>query len=69
MAKPKKITKSNIPLDEEKMLMKLTEEALIDVLGRQPTRHEILRTHVGFKRMAFILLDHLDHIKKEEDKS
>jgi len=69
MAKSKKITKSNAPLDEEKMLMKLTEEALVDVLGRQPTRHEILRTHAGFKRMAFILLDHLDHIKNEEDKS
>lgn len=69
MAKPKKITKSHTPLDEEKMLMKLTEEALVDVLGRQPTRHEILRTHAGFKRMAFILLDHLDHIKKDEDKS
>jgi len=69
MAKPKKTTKSSTPLDEEKMLMKLTEEALIDVLGRKPTRHEILRTHAGFKRMAFILLDHLDHIKKEEDKN
>ena len=69
MAKPKKITKSSTPLDEEKMLMKLTEDALVDVLGRQPTRHEILRTHAGFKRMAFMLLDHLDHIKKEAGKS
>ena len=67
MAKPKKISKSNTPLDAEKMLMKLTEEALADVLGRQPTRHEILRTHAGFKRMVFILLDHLDYIKKEEE--
>lgn len=69
MAKSKKIIKRNTPLDDEKTLMKLAAEALVDVLGRQPTRHEILRTHAGFKRMAFILLDHLDRIKNEEDKS
>ena len=44
-------------------LLELTRQALADVIGREPTRQEILRTHTGFKRMAFLMMDHL---KKEE---
>ena len=43
--------------------MELTKTALADVLGREPTKQEVWRVHAGFKRMAFMLLEHLDHIK------
>ena len=49
--------------------MGLTKNALADVLGREPTKQEVWRVHAGFKRMAFMLLDHLDHIKKHENEN
>ena len=45
-------------------LMELTRQALVDVIGREPTRQEILRTHAGFKRMAFLMMDHLKNEEK-----
>ena len=53
----------NLP-DDEEALMRLTKDALADVLGREPTRQEILRAHAGFKRMAFIMYEHLKHGEK-----
>jgi len=44
-------------------LMELTKNALMDVLGREPTKQEILRAHAGFKRMAFIMYE---DIKRKE---
>lgn len=61
----RKSKKNNIPADDEKSLMKLTEEALADVLERKPTRQEVLRMHAGFKRMAFIMLEHLERQKDQ----
>lgn len=52
------------PTSEED-LMRETKNALTDILGRQPTEKEILRVHAGFKRMAFIILEHLDHEGKK----
>ena len=51
------------PTKDEEALMELTKTALADVLGREPTKHEVWRVNAGFKRMAFMLLDLLDHIK------
>ena len=52
-----------LPGDEE-YLMNLTKDALADVLGREPTRQEILRAHAGFKRMAFHMYEHLKRKEK-----
>lgn len=52
----KKLTSS--PQSEED-LMKLTKEALANVLDREPTKQEILRAHAGFKRMAFLIYENL----------
>ena len=49
--------------------MGLTKDALADVLGREPTKQEVWRVHAGFKRMAFMLLEHLDHIKKYDNEN
>lgn len=49
--------------------MELTKNALADVLGREPTKQEVWRVHAGFKRMAFMLLEHLDHIKKYDNEN
>lgn len=49
--------------------MGLTKNALADVLGREPTKQEVWRVHAGFKRMAFMLLEHLDHIKKYDNEN
>lgn len=57
------------PTKDEEALMGLTKTALADVLGREPTKQEVWRVHAGFKRMAFMLLDHLDHIKKHENEN
>ena len=57
------------PTKDEEALIELTKNALADVLGREPTKQEVWRVHAGFKRMAFMLLDHLDHIKKYDDKN
>ena len=57
------------PTKDEEALVELTKNALADVLGREPTKQEVWRVHAGFKRMAFMLLDHLDHIKKYDDKN
>lgn len=56
---------SSIPQTEDD-LMELTRQALTDVLGREPTKQEILRAHAGFKRMAFTMKEYLDHQNKEE---
>ena len=57
------------PTKDEEALVELTKTALADVLGREPTKQEVWRVHAGFKRMAFMLLDHLDHIKKHENEN
>jgi len=57
------------PTKDEEALVVLTKNALAEVLGREPTKQEVWRVHAGFKRMAFMLLDHLDHIKKDENKN
>ena len=57
------------PDKEEEALVELTRNALADVLGREPSRQEVWKVHAGFKRMAFMLLDHLDHIKKHENEN
>lgn len=50
--------------DDEETLMQLTKDALGDVLGREPTRQEILRAHAGFKRMAFVMYEHIKNKEK-----
>lgn len=57
------------PTKDEEALVELTKSALADVLGREPTKQEVWRVHAGFKRMAFMLLEHLDHIKKHENEN
>lgn len=57
------------PDKEEEALVELTRNALADVLGREPSRQEVWKVHAGFKRMAFMLLDHMDHIKKHENEN
>ena len=57
------------PTKDEEALIGLTKNALADVLGREPTKQEVWRVHAGFKRMAFMLLDHLDHIKKYDNEN
>ncbi|MEN9613716.1 MAG: hypothetical protein RLZZ347_23 [Candidatus Parcubacteria bacterium] len=57
------------PTKDEEALVELTRNALSDVLGREPTRQEVWKVHAGFKRMAFMLLDHMDHIKKHENEN
>ncbi len=50
--------------DDEESLMTLTKDALTDILGREPTRQEILRAHAGFRRMAYIMFEHIKHKEK-----
>jgi hypothetical protein len=57
------------PTKDEEALMDLTKTALADVLGREPTKQEVWRVHAGFKRMAFMLLEHRDYIKKYENEN
>ena len=57
------------PDKDEEALVELTRNALTDVLGREPSRQEVWKVHAGFKRMAFMLLDHMDHIKKHENEN
>lgn len=57
------------PTKDEDALLELTKGALADVLGREPTKQEVWRVHAGFKRMAFMLLEHLDHIKKYDNEN
>jgi len=57
------------PDKDEEALVELTRNALADVLGREPSRQEVWKVHAGFKRMAFMLLDHMDHIKKHENEN
>ncbi|MDD5646979.1 MAG: hypothetical protein PHW86_07400, partial [Candidatus Bipolaricaulis sp.] len=57
------------PNKDEEALVELTRNALADVLGREPSRQEVWKVHAGFKRMAFMLLDHMDHIKKHENET
>ena len=57
------------PDKDEEALVELTRTALADVLGREPSRQEVWKVHAGFKRMAFMLLDHMDHIKKHENEN
>lgn len=46
-------------LQSEDDLMELTRQALADIIGREPTRQEILRAHASFKRMAGIMYEYL----------
>jgi hypothetical protein len=55
------------PDKDEEALVELTRNALTEMLGREPTRQEVWKVHAGFKRMAFMLLDHMDHLKKHEN--
>jgi len=57
------------PDKDEEALVELTRTALADVLGREPSRQEVWKVHAGFKRMAFMLLDHMDHLKKHENEN
>ena len=57
------------PDKEEEALVELTQNALAEVLGREPTKQEVWKVHAGFKRMAFMLLDHMDHIKKHDNEN
>ena len=57
------------PNKDEEALVELTRNALADVLGREPSRQEVWKVHAGFKRMAFMLLDHMDQIKKHENEN
>lgn len=57
--------RTSIPQNDND-LMALTKEALTDILGREPTKQEILRAHAGFKRMAFVMMEHLEKENKEE---
>ncbi len=57
------------PEKDEEALVELTRTALADVLGREPSRQEVWKVHAGFKRMAFMLLDHMDHIKKHDNEN
>ena len=57
------------PTKDEEALIELTRNALADVLGREPTKQEVWRVHAGFKRMAFMLLEHMDHVKKYENQN
>lgn len=57
------------PTKDEEALVELTRNALAEVLGREPTKQELWRVHAGFKRMAFMLLDHMDYIKKHENEN
>ncbi len=57
------------PDKDEEALVELTRTALADVLGREPSRQEVWKVHAGFKRMAFMLLDHMDQIKKHENEN
>ena len=57
------------PTKDEEALIELTKNALSEVLGREPSKQEVWRVHAGFKRMAFMLLEHLDHIKKYENEN
>ncbi|HCB56319.1 TPA: hypothetical protein DEP26_05145 [Candidatus Uhrbacteria bacterium] len=57
------------PAKDEEALIELTHNALAEVLGREPTKQEVWKVHAGFKRMAFMLLDHMDHIKKHDNKN
>lgn len=57
------------PAKDEDALVELTREALVEVLGREPSKQEVWRVHAGFKRMAFMLFEHLDHIKKYENEN
>jgi len=50
--------RESLPQSEDD-LMELTKEALADVLGREPTKQEILKAHAGFKRMAFTMYEHI----------
>ena len=57
------------PAKDEEALVLLTRDALVEVLGREPSKQEVWRVHAGFKRMAFMLFEHLDHIKKYENEN
>ena len=57
------------PDKDEEALVELTRNALADVLGREPSRQEVWKVHAGFKRMAFMILDHMDHIKKHDNEN
>jgi len=48
--------------------MDVARESLVELLGREPTRQELWRVHACFKRMAFTLLDYVDHLNYEERK-
>lgn len=57
------------PTKDEEALIGPTRDALAEVLGREPTKQEVWRVHAGLKRMAFMLLEHLDHIKKYDNEN
>jgi hypothetical protein len=57
------------PTKDEEALIELTKNALSEVLCREPSKQEVWRVHAGFKRMAFMLLEHLDHIKKYDNEN
>lgn len=57
------------PAKDEESLLAVARDAFIEMAGREPTRQELWRIHSGFKRMAFTVLEHLDHIQKHENEN
>lgn len=53
------------PETDEQYLVEMTKDALRETLGREPTRQEVWKVHGGFKRMAFILIEHIDQERNE----
>ncbi len=50
---------------DEQYLVEMATDALRETLKREPTRQEIWKAHAGFKRMALILLEHIDRERNE----
>ena len=46
---------------DEQGLLSVTHKSLAELLGRQPTRQELWRAHLCFKRMAFTLIEYVSH--------
>ena len=59
---------SKVSRDEQRLL-DVARKSLAEFLGREPTRQELWRVHLCFKRMAFTLIEYVDHQNYEERKN
>jgi len=59
---------SKVSRDEQRLL-EVARKSLAEFLGREPTRQELWRVHLCFKRMAFTLIEYVDHQNYEERKN